>query len=95
MKAVTCTLILTGLLSLSSNSPAADISHGKALQQKNYMACHDDGMYTRDELKVTSLDGLHKQVKRCELTLGLKWFEDDVNDVAGYLNESFYKLDQP
>jgi hypothetical protein len=70
---------------------AADISHGKSLQQKNCMGCHDDGMYTRENRKVTSLDGLQKQVKRCELSLGLKWFDDDVADVVQYLNSSYYQ----
>jgi hypothetical protein len=70
---------------------AADISHGKSLQQKNCMGCHDDGMYTRENRKVTSVDGLQKQVKRCELSLGLKWFDDDVADVVQYLNSSYYQ----
>ncbi len=85
-------LLAAGILSLSSNTPAADVSHGKTLQQKNCMTCHDDGIYARDNRKVSTLEGLHKQVKRCELSLGLQWFDDDVNDVAGYLNESFYKF---
>ncbi len=85
-------LLMTGLLALSSNSQAVDTSHGKSLQQKNCMSCHDDGMYTRNERKVTTREGLTKQVKRCELTLGLQWFDEDVDDVAGYLNESFYKF---
>ena len=70
---------------------ATDISHGKSLQQKNCMGCHDDGMYTRENRKVTSVDGLQKQVKRCELSLGLKWFDDDVADVVQYLNSSYYQ----
>ena len=71
---------------------AADISHGKSLQQENCMSCHDDGVYTRNDRRITTLDGLSKQVKRCELTLGLQWFDDDINDVTAYLNESFYKF---
>ena len=69
---------------------AADVSHGKSLQQKNCMGCHDDAIYTREDHKVTSLAGLTKQVKRCELSLGLQWFDDDVDDVIEYLNTSFY-----
>ena len=70
---------------------AADVSNGKTLQEKNCMGCHDDGMYTRKNRKVSSLSGLEKQVKRCELSLGLQWFDDDVADVTGYLNTGFYK----
>jgi cytochrome c553 len=71
---------------------AADAGHGKSLVQQNCTACHDNGVYTRDNRRVTSLEGLNNQVKRCELTLELKWFEDDVKDVVTYLNESFYKF---
>ena len=85
-------LILPILMGVLTVGPlyAADAVSGKSLQQKNCMGCHDDGIYTRDGRKVTSLDGLKKQVKRCELSLGLQWFDDDVDDVIEYLNTSFY-----
>jgi hypothetical protein len=84
--------ILPILLVVMTTGPlyAADISHGKSLQQKNCMSCHDDGMYTRDNRRVSSLDGLQKQVMRCEQSLGLKWFDDDVTAVTEYLNTSYY-----
>ncbi len=86
--------LLTGLI-LCLSLPAlpalaADVAHGGQLQQENCMSCHDDGIYTRANRKVTSLDGLQKQVRRCELTLGLKWFDDDIDDVSAYLNQNFY-----
>ncbi|MGB5260221.1 MAG: cytochrome c [Gammaproteobacteria bacterium] len=85
-------LIASLLVFPAAASSAADTGHGKTLVQQHCTACHKDGVYTRQNRRVTSLEGLHKQVKRCELTLELKWFDDDVNDVAGYLNESFYKF---
>ncbi|MDH3978924.1 MAG: cytochrome c [Gammaproteobacteria bacterium] len=71
---------------------AEDISHGKKLQQENCMSCHDDGMYTRENRKVTTPDGLQKQVRRCEQTLGLQWFDEDIDAVSDYLNDTFYKF---
>jgi hypothetical protein len=41
---------------------------------------------------VTSLASLESQVRRCEQSLGLKWFEDDITDMAGYLNTHYYKF---
>jgi len=93
MNIVSKLLITATLASASTLSMAADSAHGKALQQKNCMSCHDDGVYTRKERKITSLTGLDKQVRRCELSLGLQWFDDDVEDVVSYLNESFYKFE--
>ena len=83
---------LSALLAVLAAYPlhAADISHGKSLQQKNCMGCHDDGMYTRENRRVSSLDGLQKQVERCELSLGLKWFEEDIAAVTEYLNTTYY-----
>ena len=92
MKNHTYSLTLAIMFAIPTSGMAADISHGKSLQQENCMACHDDGVYSRNDRRVTTLDGLHKQVKRCELTLGLQWFDDDVNDVTAYLNETFYKF---
>ena len=66
--------------------------HIKALQQENCTGCHDDAMYTRENRRVTTLAGLQKQVRRCELSLGLSWFDEDVADVTAYLNSSYYKF---
>jgi len=90
------TLITTSLVLAAVAAPApglaADIGHGRQLQQKNCMGCHDDSVYTRQDRKISTLDGLQKQVQRCELTLGLKWFDEDVDDVAAYLNDSYYRF---
>lgn len=71
---------------------AADAARGNTLVQDNCMSCHDNGVYTREDRKVTTLGGLEKQVRRCELTLGLQWFDEDVADVVTYLNDAFYKF---
>ena len=69
---------------------AADAAHGKTLQQDKCMSCHDNDVYTRKDRKVKSLAGLKTQVQRCELALGLQWFNEDVDDVTTYLNDGFY-----
>ena len=56
------------------------------------MKCHDSGVYTREDRRVADRDALVKQVKRCELNLGLSWFDTDINDVVQYLNQSYYKF---
>lgn len=92
MKPLFHLLLITGLLTLTQTGTAADTSHGKSLKQQNCMTCHDDGVYTRKDRRVTTMAGLQKQVRRCEQTLELKWFDEDVDAVAGYLNEAFYKF---
>ena len=70
----------------------ADAEHGQKLHDKQCMKCHDSGVYTREDRRVADRDALVKQVKRCELNLGLQWFDTDVNDVVQYLNQSYYKF---
>jgi mono/diheme cytochrome c family protein len=94
-------ILLVGCLALAlgSAAQAADVAHGKTLHESNCIACHSSmtngqpsSLYTRPDRRVTSLAGLEKQVRRCELSLGLTWFDDDIGDVVAYLNEQFYKL---
>jgi cytochrome c553 len=86
-------LVFLTLLSIPAVvATAADTGHGKGLVQKNCTTCHGDQVYTRNNRRVTTLGGLQKQVRRCELSLGLKWFDEDISDVTAYLNESFYKF---
>ena len=80
------------LLTATGPLNAADTDNGKSLTDGNCTGCHDDGVYSRKDRRVTSLDGLEKQVRRCELTLGLQWFDEDVSDVVAYLNQTFYKF---
>ena len=62
------------------------------LYQFNCTSCHGAEVYTRPNHKVTSLKGLEAQVGRCEQALGLKWFDEDINNMAGYLNTHYYKF---
>jgi cytochrome c553 len=85
LQIITFILLLAGL-------PAAQAADGKQLVEENCTSCHDDSVYSRKDRRVTSLEGLQKQVKRCELNLGLKWFDDEINAVTGYLNDTYYRF---
>ena len=93
MNRILCTTLLSGLL-FGSSLPtlAADAAKGKQLHDANCVRCHDSGVYTRADRRIQSLDALHKQVARCELTLELKWFDEDRANVVEYLNDAFYKF---
>ncbi|MCG8426141.1 MAG: cytochrome c [Chromatiales bacterium] len=69
---------------------AADAEEGKRLVDENCYACHGTEIYTRADRRVTTRPGLTKQVQRCELALGLQWFDEDVENAAHYLNLEFY-----
>ena len=93
------TLVGIVLILLSPLTLAADAEHGKTLHQSHCTTCHmgmtgGDGsaLYTRKDRRVRSLQGLQAQVRRCETTLELKWFDEDVADVVEYLNARYYKF---
>jgi len=92
-------LATVAALALSPAVAAADAAAGEKLHEQHCVSCHasltradPSALYTRADRKVKSLEGLRKQVQRCEISLGLKWFDDDVANVVGYLNQTFYKF---
>jgi len=85
-------LILTTTCLLGAGIPlaAASADNGEDLHAANCTSCHNDSVYQRKDRRVTSMAGLKKQVQRCEQSLGLKWFDEDIDDVAAYLNSTYY-----
>jgi hypothetical protein len=82
--------VLAGLLAPAPSALAAAPPDGKQLVMDNCTRCHDDKLYTRENRRVTTMEGLTKQVTRCERSLGLKWFDDEINAVTSYLNQHYY-----
>ena len=72
--------------------PAAADKEVTDLYQFNCTSCHGAEVYTRTDRKVTSMASLESQVRRCEQNLGLKWFDEDITDMATYLNTHYYKF---
>lgn len=69
---------------------AADMDNGDDLHFSNCTGCHDASVYTRDNRRVGNLARLETQVRFCKDTLGLTWFDDEVEDVIEYLNKTYY-----
>lgn len=84
--------VLFFAMTASFAAGAADPTAGKTLHDEHCLKCHTSDVYTREQRRVTSLQGLREQVKRCELSLGLTWFDDQIEDVVQYLNDSYYKF---
>ena len=69
---------------------AADIENGDDLHFENCTGCHDSAVYTRSNRVVQSFSRLGTQVRFCKDSLELTWFDDEVDDVIGYLNREYY-----
>ena len=77
---------------------AGDPVAGKKLvEEKKCEICHNNqtlgdakAVYLRKDHKVTSWAKLKSQVAACNSQLNLQMFPDDEEDVAAYLNETYY-----
>ena len=84
--------LITLLLLVSSvAAQAADIENGDDLHFEHCTGCHDSSVYTRSDRKVGDLASLGRQVRFCKDTIGVTWFDDEVDDVIAYLNASYYR----
>ncbi|VAW91989.1 hypothetical protein MNBD_GAMMA21-1176 [hydrothermal vent metagenome] len=91
--------IIIAAVILANTSYAGDIKRGQELHDENCTSCHKSmlggdgsGIYTREDRRIDSYEGLVKQVKRCKTSLGVSWPEHQIDDVITYLNDSFYKF---
>jgi len=85
-------LFVFGAVLLLSSDPtsAADPENGKSLVDAHCYHCHQTEVYTRPDRRISNFDQLEAQVRRCELSLGLKWFDDEIQDTSVYLNKEYY-----
>jgi cytochrome c553 len=85
-----------------AQQPAAfahgDAKAGKTLADRDCIACHarkfnpPSAIYTRDDRRVTTASQLMAQVQRCNVELNAGYFPEDEENVAAFLNDTFYKL---
>lgn len=75
-----------------TQAPAGPGSRGQMLYNNHCIACHTTQMHWRDKKLVTDWPSLQQQVRRWQGTAQLNWGDDDIDDVARYLNDSFYRL---
>ena len=82
-------------LSFAAGTAAAsgDAAAGKKLHDANCAGCHDVRVYTRNERRVKSRDGLLRQIGTCEHALNRKFTQDQIDDLVKYLNETYYKFE--
>jgi mono/diheme cytochrome c family protein len=94
LKAVIVSLAL-GLAGPSGAQAAADAERGKALYETRCSACHASSVHQREARKAKSFDALRAQVQRWSAEVGGGWSDDEIDDVALYLNQRYYRFPCP
>jgi len=85
------TALISALL-LTGPVAAADLTNGKALHDSVCKTCHQSDYYTRKDSIIHSSAELKAQVTRCQEGAGEEWSVSQVEDVAAYLNATYYKF---
>ncbi len=70
-------------------------SRGELLYTTHCIACHTTDIHWRDRRAVNDWSSLVVEVGRWQSAAALAWSDDDVRDVARYLNEAIYRFPPP
>jgi mono/diheme cytochrome c family protein len=75
-----------------AKTSSADAQRGQLLYDTACVECHSTQAHWRDKRLVRDWPGLVHQVTRWQAIAGQAWRREEVEDVAEYLNQRFYKL---
>ncbi len=87
--------VTTLLVAVALAAPAAAQSRGELLYTTHCSACHSEQIHWRSAKAVTDWTSLKAEVLKWQGMARLAWSEDDVTDVARFLNERIYRFETP
>ncbi len=93
--------ILAVLFVLFSNladagaQPMRDATRGELLYSTHCIACHSAQVHWREKKLVTDWTSLQSQVRRWQGVARLRWSNEDIAEVARYLNALHYRYPTP
>lgn len=77
------------------NSHAEDFRRGRAIYETRCMGCHGTSVHNRDARRATDFAGVRAAVARFAREAGGVWEPDEIDDVAAYLNQRYYRYPCP
>ncbi|MGC1175652.1 cytochrome C [Polaromonas sp.] len=72
-----------------------DAQRGELLYSTHCIGCHNTQIHWRDRKAANNWASLKAEVERWQKISGLGWREEDVTDVARYLNALYYRFPEP
>lgn len=88
-------MVLTLALAGGSAFAQNEAPRGALLYDNHCIACHSTQMHWRDQRLAKDWASLRALVRRWQGAAQLNWSEEEVDDVARYLNARFYRLPEP
>lgn len=83
-------LMLTGGAAAFAQGDAD--TRGRALYEARCGGCHDRSVHQRTARTATSFAAVRASVERWEREVSARWRPDEIDAVARYLNERYYRL---
>ena len=80
------------LLLAAGGTSAADAERGQLLYENHCTVCHTSVVHVRERRKAASREDIQSWIRRWQTELGLQWGATEVDDVAEYLNDRYYRL---
>lgn len=84
-------LILFGTRSVSG----ADAQRGAALYESRCGSCHSESVHGRQKRVAKDFTEVRGWVSRWNENLGLRWGDEEIDDVSVYLNNTYYRFSCP
>ena len=82
--------MLSGNLAYAGAQPARGATRGELLYSTHCITCHSTQVHWRDKKLATDWTRLQAEVRRWQEVSGLGWVDDDITEVARYLNVRYY-----
>ncbi len=76
-------------------TPAADAERGKGLYETRCDGCHAQSVHGRAKREAADFEAVRAWVRRWSGQVGAKWSAEEVDDVAVYLNQRYYRFACP
>jgi len=83
-------LVCLWVPAVANAQPKRDTPRGELLYSTHCIACHNAKIHWRNKKIAKDWTGLKAQVRRWQGIQGLVWRDNDVAEVARYLNARYY-----
>jgi len=95
MKRSSLTLCTALLILVPAAASAQDLDRGRLLHENHCRMCHDSIAYKRGEKIAKNYTEVQAQVTRWQTNTGLRWSQNDIDNVAAYIAKRYYEYPIP
>ena len=88
-------LVLYGHINDTDAQPIRDATRGELLYARQCSGCHSTQVHWREKRLVTDMASLRFEVRRWQAASSLGWSDEDIAEVARYLNSLYYHYPVP